>query len=52
MFHPLGKHLGKLGVAALVLAPTAVTGIVGGTAGATTPSGSPLTIVMIIFVDG
>jgi branched-chain amino acid transport system substrate-binding protein len=52
MLHPLGKHLGKLGVAALVLAPATVTGIVGGTAGATTPSGSPLTIVMITSLTG
>jgi len=52
MQHRVGRHLFRMGVAALVLAPAAVvTGVVGGTAGASA-SGSPITIAMISSLTG
>ncbi len=48
----LGKHLGKLGLAALTVAgTTTVVSLVGGSAGAAT-SGAPLTVVMITSLTG
>ncbi len=51
MGHPLGRHLGRLGVAALVIAPAIGISVAAGSAGAGT-SGSPITIAMITSLTG
>jgi branched-chain amino acid transport system substrate-binding protein len=51
MDHPLGRHLGRLGVAALVITPVIGMSVADGTAAAAT-SGSPITIAMISSLTG
>ncbi len=51
MGHPLGRHLYRLGVTALVIAPAISMSVADGTAGAAT-SGSPITIAMISSLTG
>jgi branched-chain amino acid transport system substrate-binding protein len=51
MRHSLGKHLGRLGVAALVIAPVSgVMSVVGGSAAGA--SGAPITIAMVASLTG
>ncbi len=51
MGHLLGRRLGRLGIAALVIAPAVGISIADGAAGAAT-SGSPITIAMITSLTG
>jgi len=51
MGRPLGKHLGRFAVAAMVIAPAIGISTVAGTAGAAT-SGSPITIAMVSSLTG
>jgi branched-chain amino acid transport system substrate-binding protein len=51
MGHPLGRHLYRLAVAALVIAPAISMSVADGTAGAAT-SASPITIAMISSLTG